>query len=415
MKRVKVHKWSNESNREKGDKVICFLISPVLGLIASLHKINTKSSFVIYYLFAIIFGISFTVGNVRTEGSIDGISYRIDFENVVNHSTHGTLGDSVKEYFTFDSDQKDIYTNIVNYLVSRITSNYHILFMVFALVFAFFQVKTNKFLVEYSSNSKPLLFLIVLLLVFNQNDIFNINGVRFWTATWVSLYAFFKITVSNDWRYNFLLLLTPLIHGAFFVVYAFIALHYLTKNYDYVWIVLFALSFFVSAASIEASGELPSFLPPAIQRLIKTYTDPDYIESRRAWGTGYFYVMWYFQLAERFFYSLLTILLIINLRQIKQDEALRKVFHLMLIIMTFANFTMGIPSVGKRFMYLGVPLIGYLWIRLSSVNKYNDVMYATPVVLLYSLYAKVKLYISVLPSEFLFASPVYLFVKYFLQ
>jgi hypothetical protein len=68
--------WQKENNHDKTIKIILFVFFPFLSFFYSLKRLNTKSSFVVFYLFAILFGMAFTVPISPTaEIGIDGIFY----------------------------------------------------------------------------------------------------------------------------------------------------------------------------------------------------------------------------------------------------------------------------------------------------------------------------------------------------
>lgn len=73
--------WQKEENTDKALKIILFLVSPFIAALYALRNIKTKSSFVVFFLFAVFFGMSFTVAPSKTdENSLDGTSYREKFE-----------------------------------------------------------------------------------------------------------------------------------------------------------------------------------------------------------------------------------------------------------------------------------------------------------------------------------------------
>ena len=136
--------WAPETKHKMATKVVLFLISPFLGVISALNSLNTKSSHKIIFWFCVSFGIAFTVTNVRTEGSIDGISYRLEFEESQD-ITYDTYQSDFDEYLKFDDGHQDFYSASLAFGVSRFSSNYHVFFLFAALIFAFFQLRTLRF------------------------------------------------------------------------------------------------------------------------------------------------------------------------------------------------------------------------------------------------------------------------------
>ena len=169
--------WQKENNHDKAIKIILFVFLPFLSFFYSLKRLNTKSSFVVFYLFAILFGMAFTVPISPTaEIGIDGIFYRSSF-NEAKLVSELEFIDGLNSFLTFDDGKKDYYFETISYYLTRFTDNYHVMFMVFAMVFAFFGLKSFKFFIE-ETGSKITLGVFILAYMFMFNQIFNINGVR---------------------------------------------------------------------------------------------------------------------------------------------------------------------------------------------------------------------------------------------
>lgn len=201
--------WQKENDLDKAIKLILFLISPFLAFVYSLRRMKTKSSYVVFFLFAVFFGMAFTI---NLNSGFDSIRYVEQFEEY-QHVTHLEFMNDFAGFLNFDEGKKDFYFDTVAFYTSRFTDNYHFLFMFFSIVFAFFMLKSFRFLTAEKKFNLSLASFI-LAYWFVNNDIFNINGVRFWTAAWIGIYAIFQIFQRNDKRYWLLVLVTPFFHGS---------------------------------------------------------------------------------------------------------------------------------------------------------------------------------------------------------
>ena len=171
-------------------KWVLFMFSPFFSLVYSIRRINTLSSFLVFFLFAVLFGLAFTVEDFRDASTIDAVGYRIAFETQRVENWNQFL-QSWYSYIEFlDPTQKDFYTVSLYYVVHLFSDNYHYMFMMAAMVFSFFQLKSLKFFVGGSKLRVDYLFL-CLLLLFTWNQIFNINGMRFWTCAWIFVFFCF--------------------------------------------------------------------------------------------------------------------------------------------------------------------------------------------------------------------------------
>src|SRR5690554_616720 len=404
--------WPKENNTDKALKIILFLISPFIAFLYSLRTIKTQSSYVVFFLFCVFFGLSFSVSLGKSEENrADGASYREKFE-LYKYVSDSEFYNRFNEYFTFEEGAKDYYFDTVAFYVSRVTDNYHIMFMVFAIVFAYFGLKSLRFLTSEPKFDASLSCLILVYL-FMINQIFNINGVRFWTAAWIGVYCIFQIFRNDNKKYFLLALCTPFFHGAFWVYILVITFAYFSKWTRKVWVVLFFISFLVSNISVELVRGIIDSLPPFIARMAQSYTDEGYIEERAAAGSGFYWVAEFFRFAVRVYINYLVWLFIKNSNRITANPKTKALFAFLLIWMTFVNFTMPIPSLGARFMYLAYPIIAYIWLVNFKGVKYQKVLHAMPFVFLFSFYTQFLLYKNVLDISFYFSSPFYLLYKYF--
>src|SRR5690606_38353493 len=135
-----------------------------------------KSSYIVFFFFALFFGLSFTVVEER---GYDSSHYKNEFENYRFVNAY-TFEQDFENFLTFNDGKKDYYFDTVAFYVSRITDNYHFMFMIFAAIFAFFALKSFKFFTSEENFSFSVACLILAYL-FMYNQIFNINGVRMWT------------------------------------------------------------------------------------------------------------------------------------------------------------------------------------------------------------------------------------------
>lgn len=402
--------WQRENQTDKAIKVILFLISPFISFLYSLRRMNTRSSYVMFFLFAVFFGMAFTVDNYRAEGTFDGVSYRIHFEEYVFKSSWDYF-DGLEGFLKFDEGKKDYYYDTVAYFVSRVTDNYHVMFMVFAMIFAYFMLKSLRFLTSEEKFNYSIAALILAYL-FTTNQIFNINGVRMWTAAWVGVYALFQIFRNGNKRYFLLLLTTPFFHGSFWIFIAVTIMGYFLMRFDKVWVVLFFVSFFVGSIALEILQDASDQLPTFMQRMISSYTDPDYVKLRSGPGTGFWWVGRLSATAVRLYMNIMVYLFIKNSQMIKANPKTRILFMFLLVYMTFVNFTMPVPSLGGRYMTLAYPMIAYIWLVNFKDVKYQKYLYAMPFVFMFSVYAMIGRYLTVLDISFFFSSPFVLIYKY---
>lgn len=403
--------WQQEDNADVALKVGLFLVSPFIGAVYALRKIKTRSSFLIFFLFALCFGMAFTVPSGRTtETRNDGASYREKFDRHITYYKDLDYA-AVLQLSAVSENTKDFYFVSAAHWVSQFTSNYHVLFLLFAVVFAIFALRSLQFLV-LEKEFQVTVGGIILLYLFMINDIFNINGVRFWTAAWIGVYCIFQIFRNGNNRYFLLAFVTPFVHAAFVVYLIVIIGAYFVKKSHRPWVILFFLSFLVSNLSVDLARSIIDRLPSTIGRLAAAYTDEDYIQERASSGSGFIWVTRTFGFMVKVYMNLLVFLFIKNINRVSSNPKSKKLFSFLLIWMTFTNFTMPIPSLGGRFMAMSYPIIAYIWLVNFYNVKYTKVLYAMPFIFIFSFYKTILQYNKVLDPLFFVSSPLYLVYKY---
>lgn len=404
--------WKKESKVNRINKIFLFILSPFFSLLYSLKSINTKSSFVVVFLFSICFGMAFTVSNIRDfNNKNDAVSYRADFEMYC--LTDGTeFQRGFNDFISFKGENKDYYFDTVAFYVSRITNNYHVMFFVFSIVFAFFQLKSLKYLV-LNNNFRISLFCILLVYLFAWNQIVNINGMRFWTAAWIGVYCIFKIFYENKSKNFLLALITPFIHGSFWIFLVMLVVAKFLSKYEKIWIILFIMSIIVSNILLELAQSYSGFIPSFIENEFRHYTDAMYVKQTfDTAGTGLWWVDKVFETLRKLYINALIIILIINRRNILLDINDIRLYRFMLVYTTFSNFGMSIPSFGNRFIILSYSIIAFLWLTSFKGLKYNWIIYLFPIAFFMSIYHQINLYNLVTDVYFYISSPLILIPEY---
>lgn len=405
--------FNAESSRNKGVKLLLFLISPFISLLYSIKTLNTRSSYIVLFLFCLCFGMAFTVESQYTEYKGDGVFYRQLFESY-QHVTTGEFIDTLKEYLEFSDGNQDFYADTIAFIVSRFTTNYHYFFLVLAIIFAYFQIKC---LIFFTSNPKYKFSVItlILLFLFTWNCIFNINGCRFWTAAWIGVYAFLQIFINNKYSYILLGLITPFFHGAFWLYVFILLVGLLFKGFQIVWILLFLLSFVFSSLVVEFVQESADYLPTFLARKVYYYADEFYIQSAaNPKGSGFYWMDIIFPKLVNVYTNFLTVMLIIN-RQDLKDTRYYSLYQFFVVWVTFSNFFMSIPSVGSRMIVLSYPLMALLVLEIyNKVPIIKLFIYVLPFVWFMNIYHLFQNTMSVLDTSFFISSPLIMVVKYLL-
>lgn len=362
-------------------KILLFLINPALAAVSALRDIRDGYSYKILYLWFVIFGIGFCA----LSETADSFRYVEDF--MVEHRySWDQYVTEIREYFTFDSNIKDIYTLSVNFLVGRFTGNYHWIYLIYAAVFGLFYIKSLKIFLKFEVLDN-IVFYALLFMFCYSNPIFNINGARFWTAAWIGVYVALKFFVQKEYKPLLLLLLMPLIHGSSTIWIAILGGALLLSRFQTMVIGLFIASSFISAVSyLNILNDYSYLLPQFMQNQIWSYTESEMALERLSGISQYGKAYADFLMAlPSYFIILLSYLLILNRKEINKDNSTKYDFTIMLALSAITNFLSSIPSMG-RFQALVIPLLVIVWAQNYEIlKKYNKYFMAVPILYAYSL------------------------------
>lgn len=376
-----------------------FFIHPFASFLIALNNLKSKRSFTVIFLFFVLFGYTF----IATNESADSFHYINEFKDYTRNPSFN-LSNDLKEYFTFDSYIKDIYTIITYYLISSFTDNYHLLMALWAAVFSYFFLKSFRFFVEREEFRTSLITALLAFLFIFSNNIFNINGVRFNTAAWVAVYSVFEIVINKKYKYFILALVTPLVHITYISFVVVLILYIFLSKLEKGWIFLFIISFFISEITVNLVQTYQMQLPPALQSMIWSYASEDNLQQRYQIVESLPQYAKFLNALPRYFIQLLMIFFIFNSKKIKKKEESKSVYLFLLIWLSFCNFTMAIPSFGNRFLMLSAPFICYLiLLTYRNIPKLRYFVYAIPFVYSYPLLYWARNMVTV-SDPFLFTS-----------
>lgn len=379
--RMPIQKIDRKLKRDNWEAVLLFFIHPFMAFILAISNLQKKSSFLVLLLFFTLFGYTF----IAQSPTIDSFRYVEEFNSYKYITTPHFLND-LRDYFTLNSNLKDIYAASSYYLISRISSNYHILMCLWAFIFSIFFLKAFRFFVDRPEFKRSLpVFLLTFLFIYS-NNIFNINGVRFYTASWIMVYTIFEIVIYKNYKYLILAFITPLIHIAFLSVIGVFMLYLITCRYEIFWVFIFIISFFISQISLELVQSYQGYAPKIIQNLIWSYSAVSNVQDRLSDIEILPLYAQIFNALPRYFINLLMFIFVFKRKLVNSLPEMQSIYILLLVLLSFSNLTMSIPSFGARIITIVVPVMLYLClISYSKISLLNKLLYLIPLVYSYSL------------------------------
>jgi len=388
-------------------KYLILLIWPFGAFLFSLTDITSKSSRVIFFIFCLLFGLSFIPKNQTA----DSYSYYLEFIQNGN-LTLNNLKNIYLDYFSFDGSQRDLYSITMVFIVTRFSDNYHLLFFAYSLIFTYFYISAFGFMLKDNYFRQTIVCLLLAFLFTFSNPVFNINGVRFWTAAWIAVYGIFKIVVDKNYKYYLLFAIIPLIHISFFsLVFVLVAVLLLIR-YEKMWIIIFFISFFSGMFVQELLINYLDVFPKMFQYTINEYASNIALMEKTKISEKLPLYAIILNRLPFYYLNLLVGILIIYRKKLDLSDSGKNVFIMTLILFSFVNFIYYIPSLGDRYLALTIPFLTILWLRICNDKKIKWLVYAIPLVYSYSLLHWLRNMISVSEPYLYLASLPHIIIKY---
>lgn len=167
-------------------KLMLFLISPFISFVISLIDPRSKSSYLIFFLFGLIFCWHLNPTHLDRYEDLFGI---IDYFEYNNFSTDEILN-QIRYYFTFSEySQKEIYQNIMIWFTKLFSNNYHCFFFLVSIPWLFFFLSSLHKITDNKKFNHSIICYIILFLFVFPRDIISVQNPRYTTAVWVSIFA----------------------------------------------------------------------------------------------------------------------------------------------------------------------------------------------------------------------------------
>jgi hypothetical protein len=213
-----------------------FFISPFFALIFNLRNKNTEVVANLLWAFCVFVGMTFAIGIESENADINRYVEQLEYFEKSNFSS---ITQVIQE--TIIGGDYDFYCPLVIFFTSLFTANYILLTTIFAIVFGYFLSRNIKILLEWNL-SNTLISSIFILFFFFLNPIWNINGVRYYTALQIFIYGFLRFEFLKEKKALLICLVTPFFHFSFFLTYIFLIIIYFGKKVPHILFVVFVIS-----------------------------------------------------------------------------------------------------------------------------------------------------------------------------
>jgi hypothetical protein len=321
-----------------------------------------------YLLLSFFFGVSFVI---NPDGGAD--SSRYAEELVLLHENPVQFNTYFSQLYKEESLKLDIYQPLLTWIVSQFTGNYQFLFGIYALVFGYFWFKSIQIARSLMPERLSIFFILLLIFFALINPIWQINGVRMWTAVGMFFYGLLLLHFLNNNKGYIFILLPLFVHFslaialALYIAYRFLPTKNLTVLYGF-----YVLTFFVGELDLGVIRSYFELLPGFVQSR-QSYLGEEYAEGVKLAADQYAGHIKLYRNALK--YSIIGIVSWVYFsmffKKTKTISKFTQFFALTLIFSAFSNLASQIPS-GGRFAVLSNLLVvfSFIWYLSKEVNGY---------------------------------------------
>ena len=350
-------------------KLVLFVICPFAAFLGSLLRPTSKSSFVIYFLFGILFCWHMDPAGLTEYDDYMGI--RDEF--LAYKYSMADFLEKFVGYITLQGKERDLYSVFLNAFTRIFSSNFHLYFAIASIPYLIFSLASVRKLTESEEFPRCGIYALLIILLFViPRDIVTVQNPRYTTAVWISMWGFlnyFDRSKSNWKWYAIPIILSVVLHtGLLPMVLVFlmaIIVPLPVKKIELIFFVSIPFSFF----SYELFASINySFLPSFLSHWIQSYlSDEMYAKLILNKGrSGFFWVTQLFSYISYLAYFLIPIMMMKYKEQILENSEIGKLYPFYILLFSITNFIRMLPTIGVRY---------FLTIQIMSVYMFFKVFY----------------------------------------
>lgn len=350
-------------------KLVLFVICPFAAFLGSLLRPTSKSSFVIYFLFGILFCWHMDPAGLTEYDDYMGI--RDEF--LAYKYSMADFLEKFVGYITLQGKERDLYSVFLNAFTRIFSSNFHLYFAIASIPYLIFSLASVRKLTESEEFPRCGIYALLIILLFViPRDIVTVQNPRYTTAVWISMWGFlnyFDRSKSNWKWYAIPIILSVVLHtGLLPMVLVFlmaIIVPLPVKKIELIFFVSIPFSFF----SYELFASINySFLPSFLSHWIQSYlSDEMYAKLILNKGrSGFFWITQLFSYISYVAYFLIPIMMMKYKEQILQNSEIGKLYPFYILLFSVTNFIRMLPTIGVRY---------FLTIQIMSVYMFFKVFY----------------------------------------
>lgn len=367
---------SVEDSSEWIFKIVFFIIYPFGAFLLSLRNAASKSSYLIFFLFGVVFCWHMNPVDLMRYDDLRGIMERVVSTNL----TWNDVCKQIVAYLTMaDDSPKELYENILIFISKSFSRNPHLFFALAAIPYLIFMLNSLK---QITSDRKfregSVYCLIVLALFVFPRDIITVQNPRFTTGVWLIIYALIQFYKQPRFslKYYVLILMAPFIHSGFWpFVFLFTVGLYVSKFPKIsLWLLYLSIPFSYLSYELLSTVDF-SILPSSMAVWVENYMSEDkyaaYVMNEGA--SGFYWVAQGMTAFRNTAYLLIPIYLWKQRDKINERLDLNRFFQFYLYLYAVVNFIQFVPVVGERYYWIVQILSIFFWFKVIY-PKHNKIL-----------------------------------------
>jgi hypothetical protein len=341
---------------------LAFLVWPFFSFVYALINIQSRYAKNIIWLFCAFYGSTFVISTEEMDAS----RYRRLLDEMYAARNQPFLDLLIEPFQQGIYSATDVYAHLLTISVSRFTNSFELLFFLVGGVFGYFYSRNAAYILPYLHKRRLGLFgglMIAILLTIIP--FWNINGYRFYTATHMLLFAMLRVVIEKKYRYFWVVLLTPLVHGSFLGIVGACGLYLIIGNRYQWYLAALIVALFSSGINPAAINKNTKEAPIYMQNKVSGYTSKDYIKFVQKNTVGQvWYVEGHIQALKFIVYSFVAFVWF-KRKKILTNRVAVSLYSMSLYMLTLAALVAGIPS-GGRFFSVAVLFLGVLMVYVAQ-------------------------------------------------
>lgn len=381
-------------------RIITAILWPFGALVSALRNWRQPWAMNVFWVVCIFLGaiqIFHPSGTVLGEGS-DAGRYVLELQWM--YSSVDTYS-QVSRYF-YDGDTNDVFCSTLQFLVSRFTDNGHVFFFVLAIIYGFFYSRNIWYILGKISDQRIKGLWVLIALFFLVCPIWNINGVRMWTALHVFCYGALPYLLDGEKKQLIWSAISILIHHSFIFPIALLAGFILVqkkvfKNNNILTGLFLFYLFTLTVKTIDLGAlnvALQAYLPGFYDDRIDSYVNEDILNARLERASQNSWHVAFFNDLQYWINQLLIVFSFITIRKFKDKLVdILPLFAFALLIYGFSNILACVPS-GGRYITISKMFMGSVYLlvygKMYSIPHFRKVLPYVLFLLAFSLIFEIR-------------------------